>query len=473
MKCKSIFVVSLVIPFLITSIGFASGVGDICIYLNSGTNEVYLDQNNTVEIWIENDALLNGMQFGLEFYWDPSVTITWNIAYGAYPPIDEHGRAVGAWDLTGVMNNNDFNNISPDHIGIGGAAIAAGLTPGPSEFCYSLEFYATGPPGVITDGFSVQPYFYPPSISWLFGEQGSGYTYPPDYCGYTISDPNNPVAPPQSFDIIGPPDCGDINGDASINVIDLAYLIEYMFIGGPPPIGDADVDECGSVNIADVLYLISYLFLMGPPPCGGSVTCNLPAGSNSIDLGCPVTVNPNGDSIPIPIYITNDTPLQALSLGLQHNSPDIEITSISYDGTVLPYDYLREVSIDLANKQVIIYWVNMFSDLPVQSGGLLGTLWAQVPLGTPDQDVDIEVVFIPPSTEFILCPVSGGTIDPAFNDCGTADLVIYTPPAHVCGDVDCSSAVDIDDVVYLIAYIFSGGPPPCDPDDDGTPNCGN
>lgn len=28
-------------------------------------------------------------------------------------------------------------------------------------------------------------------------------------------------------------------------------------------------------------------------------------------------------------------------------------------------------------------------------------------------------------------------------------------------DADCSSEVDIDDVVYLIAYIFSGGPPPC------------
>jgi hypothetical protein len=29
------------------------------------------------------------------------------------------------------------------------------------------------------------------------------------------------------------------------------------------------------------------------------------------------------------------------------------------------------------------------------------------------------------------------------------------------GDADCSSNVDIDDVVYLIAYIFSGGPAPC------------
>jgi len=30
------------------------------------------------------------------------------------------------------------------------------------------------------------------------------------------------------------------------------------------------------------------------------------------------------------------------------------------------------------------------------------------------------------------------------------------------GDVDCSGGIDIDDVVYLISYIFSGGSAPCD-----------
>ena len=37
------------------------------------------------------------------------------------------------------------------------------------------------------------------------------------------------------------------------------------------------------------------------------------------------------------------------------------------------------------------------------------------------------------------------------------------PAPYESGDVDCSGGVDIDDVVYLIAYIFSGGPPPCEP----------
>jgi hypothetical protein len=35
-------------------------------------------------------------------------------------------------------------------------------------------------------------------------------------------------------------------------------------------------------------------------------------------------------------------------------------------------------------------------------------------------------------------------------------------PAVCCGDADASGGVDIDDVVYLIAYIFSSGPAPLD-----------
>jgi len=45
------------------------------------------------------------------------------------------------------------------------------------------------------------------------------------------------------------------------------------------------------------------------------------------------------------------------------------------------------------------------------------------------------------------------------------------PQPHASGDSDCSGDVDIDDVVYLIGYIFSGGTAPCDTDGDGEPDC--
>jgi len=43
------------------------------------------------------------------------------------------------------------------------------------------------------------------------------------------------------------------------------------------------------------------------------------------------------------------------------------------------------------------------------------------------------------------------------------------PSPLAAGDADCSGA--IDDIVYLIAYIFSGGNAPCDPDGDSIPDC--
>lgn len=52
------------------------------------------------------------------------------------------------------------------------------------------------------------------------------------------------------------------------------------------------------------------------------------------------------------------------------------------------------------------------------------------------------------------------------------DYIFSAGPAPVpieAGDADCSNEVDIDDVVYLIAYIFDGGPEPCaDPDPSGS-----
>lgn len=45
------------------------------------------------------------------------------------------------------------------------------------------------------------------------------------------------------------------------------------------------------------------------------------------------------------------------------------------------------------------------------------------------------------------------------------------PVPYASGDVDCSDIVDIDDIVRMINYIFGGGYKPCDIDGDGIPDC--
>jgi hypothetical protein len=70
-------------------------------------------------------------------------------------------------------------------------------------------------------------------------------------------------------DWLWPVICGDVNGDGLVNINDVVYLINYLFIAGPPPnpFQAGDVNSDGSVNVSDVVYLINYLFISGPPPC--------------------------------------------------------------------------------------------------------------------------------------------------------------------------------------------------------------
>ena len=65
---------------------------------------------------------------------------------------------------------------------------------------------------------------------------------------------------------------GDVNGDGKVNVNDVVYLINYLFVAGsPPPVPtkwEGDVNCDGNVNVNDVVYLINYLFVPGSPaPC--------------------------------------------------------------------------------------------------------------------------------------------------------------------------------------------------------------
>jgi CSLREA domain-containing protein len=59
---------------------------------------------------------------------------------------------------------------------------------------------------------------------------------------------------------------GDANGDGSVNVADVFYLINFLFAGGPVPKGRSNVNGGASVDVGDVFYLINYLFAGGPAP---------------------------------------------------------------------------------------------------------------------------------------------------------------------------------------------------------------
>lgn len=70
-----------------------------------------------------------------------------------------------------------------------------------------------------------------------------------------IPEPNATSSPP-----------GDANGDGTVTVSDVFYMINAFFVNGPGPVGPGDANGDGQTNVADIFYLINYLFAGGPPP---------------------------------------------------------------------------------------------------------------------------------------------------------------------------------------------------------------
>lgn len=66
--------------------------------------------------------------------------------------------------------------------------------------------------------------------------------------------------------------CGDVNGSGSLpaDIADLVWLVDFMFVGGAPPIPywAGDIADCnGQIDIADLVWLVDYMFLGGLAPC--------------------------------------------------------------------------------------------------------------------------------------------------------------------------------------------------------------
>ncbi len=88
----------------------------------------------------------------------------------------------------------------------------------------------------------------------------------------------------------GPPsggDCGDANGDGVVDMTDAVYILDYLYLGGPPPTCDlpyccADTDGSGLVDISDATTLLQHLFLGVPLPANA---CCQGSGQPQLDWG--------------------------------------------------------------------------------------------------------------------------------------------------------------------------------------------
>jgi hypothetical protein len=140
-----------------------------------------------------------------------------------------HGEFVVAWP-------DDFlNDVFAQRYGRSGASIGAAFrvstTSTPSSFPGALALDALGRPVVVYA---------------TYGEDGSRFGVYRRRFAALVS--------------------GDANGDGAVDLVDVFYLINTLFAGGPPAASEVDVNADGTVDVSDIFYLINFLFAGGPKP---------------------------------------------------------------------------------------------------------------------------------------------------------------------------------------------------------------
>jgi len=64
---------------------------------------------------------------------------------------------------------------------------------------------------------------------------------------------------------------GDCDYNGRINILDISYLKNYIYLGGPAPIPFAMIGDCncdGQINLLDITAIVNYLYRGGNPLCG-------------------------------------------------------------------------------------------------------------------------------------------------------------------------------------------------------------
>ncbi len=308
------------------------------------------------------------------------------------------------------------------------------------------------------------------------------------------------------------PNCtafGDANCDGYLDLLDLVALIYYVIDGTPEPCpellcgdedGDCDVDWC------DVLYLLDYLFLYGPPPavpnCKGVTYINDPGYADTLSLFCDAAGSeiPVGRRVCVEVYFFNDENIEGLDVSIDFTEDSLSCDSISYVGTRLGDWSMLSYRTTNIDDRTATAWLSAAggSDMLTPGSGLLFKVW----LTTQGEgrgrisfhsvnDVYYPYVFFEGGPDYCYPPVLGTSYAQFMITSMTGDvdgsggvdiddivfMIQYVfqggpePNPLESGDVDCSGGLDIDDIVYLISYVFQGGYEPGDPDGDGDPDC--
>jgi hypothetical protein len=253
---------------------------------------------------------------------------------------------------------------------------------------------------------------------------------------------------------------GDCNGDGLTNTGDALCVINYLFHGselGDPP--NCDADGSPGVTIGDALQLLGYA-LEGcdiQPYTGDDArpTSEIRFGPAAVHFAVPPTTTTDIE------IIENGGPdimgmVIPLSFANQPGQATVDLQSVTF-GPVIPPEWQTSAVIDNLNKTVLIYAnANSAADPPLATGavGVVATLdFLQV---APGAGFCVFCNDLPPSHSFMLIRWYCADLP----DNPPNDRILAPKPAEP-GDFTGDGVANVGDLVYVLNYLYHGGPPPC------------
>lgn len=306
------------------------------------------------------------------------------------------------------------------------------------------------------------------------------------------------------------PHFGDVRGDGSVNVLDLAQTLDYLISGGPGPTQDPlcptareDFNADGILDIRDIATLVEYLFQGVPPliqPCDCEITPALCEALTDPTPGEPgnsvvvesKTIVAGTTGARIAITLTNDVSLQGIVVPLVAREiiPGSFVTSARLSvedrlgavgfsvhqtnqyttqdgacpggfGTVTYANTTTSRPVAASPEGFLFFCQAFFNELTAGSDAA-GSLVLTVDVTSVEGTFEIDTTCFDPTTHLLFeknDPGMNTPIIPSFTK-GIITIVANTPPVALCQDVTVAvdnSCADVDASVDYGSYDPDGG----------------
>jgi hypothetical protein len=251
----------------------------------------------------------------------------------------------------------------------------------------------------------------------------------------------------------------DCNGDGQLTTTDVVWFISYLFAGGDPPVNPiyCDVDGTAGINVGDLWQCAGIwggvavpMPYTGVGPSFSKITFVFPEISPG-PVGVPFNVN-------VELMHNPGPDLMGIILAFSYqNDPggvDVQLNNVNFAGCIAPAEWTKQASIDNVNRKALLQiHAGTSNDPPLAAGttGLIATLnFTRIANGSGTY---MRPTIYPPTHSRLLIT------DYYANGTPPSDRVLI-PLWGKNGDFNCDNVVDVSDLIYLLNYLFLGGPSP-------------